>query len=64
MALQRFGYIKPLVPLLAFPIEVSLIDTCIITIVFIIDVQLPFKHKTLFGSFSKDAEEHDHQVLH
>uniref|UniRef100_A0A671N7Q0 Alkylglycerol monooxygenase n=1 Tax=Sinocyclocheilus anshuiensis TaxID=1608454 RepID=A0A671N7Q0_9TELE len=64
MALQQFGYIKPLVPLLAFPIEVSLTDTYIITIVSITDVQLPFKHKTLFESFSKDAEKHYHQVLH
>uniref|UniRef100_A0A8C2GQN5 Transmembrane protein 195 n=1 Tax=Cyprinus carpio TaxID=7962 RepID=A0A8C2GQN5_CYPCA len=53
VALQRFGYIKPLVPLLAFLIEVSLTDTCIITTVSIIDVQVPFKHKTLFGSFSR-----------
>lgn len=28
MVLHRFGYIKPLVPLLAFPTEVSLTDTC------------------------------------
>lgn len=53
MVLHRFGYIKPLVPLLAFPTEVSLTDTC--TALSQSLLQISIFHKILFGLFSKHA---------
>ncbi|KAG1952260.1 alkylglycerol monooxygenase [Pimephales promelas] len=53
MVLHRFGYIKPLLPLLAFPTEVSLTDTCEALSQSLL--QISIFHKMLFGLFSKHA---------